>query len=211
MDHQFSGYGISEPRFRALTRKVWRRIALRNLTASDNHRQLNRLYAVPDPWHMESAREQFRFEITNEIVQSKVGRVGTVLELGCGEGHQSRHFAALCDQLYCLDVSPRAVERARKRVPGALIEVGTLPKVPWSPPGGRFNLVAACEVLMYMSDIPSAVRSMSELGDSCLVTFFCPSARIVATHLDELHGVERGWFFYDPYAWLWAFWRPSRG
>ena len=49
MDHQFSGYGISEPRFRALTRKVWRRIALRNLTASDNHRQLNRLYAVPDP------------------------------------------------------------------------------------------------------------------------------------------------------------------
>ncbi len=182
---------------------------MRNLSASDNHRQLDRLYAMADPWQMESAKEQFRFEMTNALVLAKVGRVGTILEIGCGEGHQSQHLATQCDRLYGLDVSPRAVERARKRVPTALFDVGTLPEVPRTPPGGRFDLVVACEVLYYMSDIPGAVNSMTELGDACLVTFFGPSAGLVAKHVDRLPGVERGWFFHDPYAWLWAFWRPG--
>ena len=184
---------------------------MRNLSGSDNHPQLDRLYAMPDPWHMTSAKEQFRFAATNALLSAKVGHVGTILEVGCGEGHQSQHLAGLCDELYGIDVSPRAVERARNRVPGARIDVGTLPLVPCTPPGGRFDVVVACEVLYYMSDIPGAVNAMSELGDACLVTFFGPSARAVAKHVDGLPGVERGWFFHDPYPWLWAFWRPSRG
>ncbi len=192
-------------------RKAWRRIAMRNLSGSDNHTQLDRLYALPDPWQMTSAREQFRFEATNALLAAKAGRVATILEVGCGEGHQSQHLAGLCDQLYGIDVSPRAVERARTRVPGARFDVGTLPLVPHTPPGGRFDIVVACEVLYYMSDVAGAVHAMSELGDACLVTFFGPSARTVAKHVDSLPGVERGWFFHDPYAWLWAYWRPRRG
>ena len=210
MTSQSGDTGIDESRLRVLMRKVWRRIALRNLTGTDNHKQLDRLYAMQDPWQMESLKEQFRFEMTNALVQAKVGRVGTLLELGCGEGHQSQHLATLCDQLYGLDVSPRAVERARKRLPAALFDVGTLPLVPRTPPGGRFDLVVACEVLYYMSDIATAVKAMNELGDACLVTFFGPSAGIVAKHVDGIPGIERGWFFHDPYAWLWVFWRPER-
>lgn len=198
-----------KPRRRDLIRGAWRKIALRNLTASDNHRQLDRLYALPDPWDMRSAREQHRCAMTNAIIESKLGRVETILELGCGEGHQSQHLMLLCDQLYGLDVSPRAVMRARQRVPEARIEIGTLPVVPWTPPGGRFDLVVACEVLYYMSDVPAAISRMSELGRACLVTFFGPSARLVAGHLDNLSGVERGWFYHEPYAWLWALWRPD--
>ena len=81
--------------------------------------------------------------------------------------------------------------------------------MPWRPSGGRFDLVVACEVLSYMSDAVGAVRRMSELGRACLVTFFGPSARFVAPHVDGRHGVERGWFYHDPYPWLWAFWRPG--
>ncbi|HEX8030340.1 MAG TPA: class I SAM-dependent methyltransferase [Vicinamibacterales bacterium] len=188
---------------------MWRKLALRNLTASDNHRQLDRLYALPDPWDMKSAREQHRCEMTNGIIESRMGRVGSILELGCGEGHQSRHLASLCDQLYGLDVSPRAIARAQKHVPEARFEVGTLPTVPWTPAGGRFDLVVACEVLYYVSDVPAVISRMSELGHGCLVTFFSPSAGLVAGHVDGLKGVERGWFHHAPYAWLWAFWRPD--
>jgi 2-polyprenyl-3-methyl-5-hydroxy-6-metoxy-1,4-benzoquinol methylase len=192
-------------------RQVWRKVAMRNLGGSDNHKQLDRLYAVPDPWHMESTGEQFRFEMTNALLRAKLGHVGTILEVGCGEGHQSERLAALCDRLYGIDVSARAVERARQRVPGAVLDVGTLQAVPHTPPGGRFDLVVACEVLYYMSDVAGAVDAMNGLGDACLVTFFGPSARAVARHVDGLPGVERGWFFHDPYPWLWAFWRPDRG
>ena len=171
---------VDEPRLRVLMRKAWRRIAMRNLSGSDNHTQLDRLYAMPDPWQMTSAKEQFRFEATNAILSAKVGHVGTILEVGCGEGHQSQHLAGLCDQLYGIDVSARAVERARNRVPTARIDVGTLPVVPRTPPGGRFDIVVACEVLYHMSDVPGAVNAISELGDACLVTFFGPSARAVA-------------------------------
>jgi 2-polyprenyl-3-methyl-5-hydroxy-6-metoxy-1,4-benzoquinol methylase len=191
-------------------RKVWRRIALRNLSGSDNHKQLDRLYAMADPWQMTSAREQFRFEMTNALLQAKLGRSGTLLEVGCGEGHQSEHLARLCDQLYGIDVSPRAIERARQRLPGARFDVGSLPAVPHAPEGGRFDVVVACEVLYYMGDIGGAVRAMSELGDACLVTFFGPAAARVARHVDGIPNVERGWFFHEPYAWLWAFWRTDR-
>ena len=201
---------VTEPRLQILMRKVWRRIALRNLSGSDNHKQLDRLYAVADPWEMTSAREQFRFAMTNTLLQENLGRSRTLLEVGCGEGHQSEHLARLCDQLYGIDVSPRAIERARPRVPAAQFDVGSLPAVPRTPEGGRFDIVVACEVLYYMSDIGGAVRAMSDLGDACLVTFFGPSAGKVARHVDRIPNVERGWFFHEPYAWLWAFWRTDR-
>jgi len=199
-----------ESRFNILARKVWRRIALRNLTASDNHKQLDRLYAVADPWQMTSAREQFRFEMTNALLAEKLGHVGSLLEIGCGEGHQSEHLAKVADQLYGLDVSARAIDRARTRLPGAHFDVGTLPVIPNAPPGGRFDAVVACEVLYYMSDIEGAVKAMSQAGDACLVTFFGPSAGLVARHVEHLPGVERGWFYHEPVHWLWAFWRPKR-
>lgn len=193
-----------------LARRVWRKIALRNLTAADNHRQLDRLYAIADPWQMTSAREQFRFEMTNAIIAARLGHVGSLLEIGCGEGHQSEHLMSLTSQLYGIDVSARAVERARLRLPRGKFDVGTISDIPSRPPQGRFDLVVACEVLYYMSDVASAVKDMSEAGDACLATFFGPSAGLVAAQFEKLPGAERGWFFHEPFHWLWVYWRPER-
>jgi SAM-dependent methyltransferase len=194
---------------RLLMARAWRRYALRNLSASDNHAGLERLYALPDPWDMRSAREQSRFAQTNALIRGLTGPVGSLLEIGCGEGHQSAHLEALCERLDGIDVSERAVLRAQRRVPRCRFGVGEVSALPWSlPEGERYDLVVACEVLYYMSDIGGALRAMSRQGRACLVTFFAPSARVVAPHLAELPGLRRGWFFHDPYAWLWAFWRP---
>lgn len=194
---------------REILSKVWRRYAMRRIGANDNHAGLDKLYVLPDPWGMATTREQSRFAQTNAIIAAHAGRVGTLLEIGSGEGHQSEHLARLCDQLYGLDVSDRAVERARERLPAARFGVGEITALPWAPPeGGKFDLVVACEVLYYMSDIGKAVEAMSSLGRACLVTFFCPSARRVAEHLQDLPFVRRGWIYHDPYAWLWAYWEP---
>lgn len=195
---------------RRIVSKVWRRYAMRGIGANDNHAGLDKLYALPDPWGMTTEREQSRFAQTNAVIAAHAGRVGTLLEIGSGEGHQSEHLATLCDQLYGLDVSERAVERARERLPAARFGVGEITALPWEPPpGGKYDLVVACEVLYYLSDIGKAVESMSSLGRACLVTFFCPSARRVAEHLQDLPGVRRGWIYHDPYAWLWAYWEPG--
>ena len=195
---------------KALVRKAWRRIALRNLTAADNHRQLDRLYAIADPWQMTSPREQYRFARTNAIIADRIGHVGSLLEIGCGEGHQSEHLMALADKLYGIDVSARAIARARARVPGAHFDVGSVTSIPSMPPTGRFDLVVACEVLYYMGDIEGAVTAMSQAGDRCLATFFGPSAGLVAKHVEHLPAIERGWFFHEPFHWLWVYWRPQR-
>ncbi|HNV58012.1 MAG TPA: class I SAM-dependent methyltransferase [Rhodoferax sp.] len=194
---------------RALLAKLWRRYALRALSASDNHVGLQKLYALPDPWDMRSAREQSRFLQTNALIEGLLGRPGSVLEIGCGEGHQSIHLMSLCDRLDGIDVSERAVERARMRAPLGRFGQGEVSTLPWLQPAGmRYDLVIACEVLYYMSDIDATLHAMSQKGHACLVTFFGPSARLVAPHLVNLPGLQRGWIYHDPYAWLWAFWRP---
>lgn len=197
---------------RQLVSKLWRRYAMRGIGANDNHAGLDKLYALPDPWGMTTEREQSRFAQTNAVIAAHAGHVGTLLEIGSGEGHQSEHLSKMCAQLYGLDVSERAVERARERLPQARFGVGEITALPWEPPpGGKYDLVVACEVLYYLSDIAGAVNAMSRLGNACLVTFFCPSARRVAEHLQDVPGLQRGWIYHDPYAWLWAYWRPENG
>ena len=190
-----------------LARKAWRRLVARKLTASDDYRRLDRFYAMEDPWELGSGREQLRFTQTNAIIEDRLGHVGSVLEVGCGEGHQSLHLAKVCDRVTGIDVSERAVARARARMPGAEFLVGDVASLSATP--RRFELVVACEVLYYVKDIPATLARMSELGEACLVTFFCPSARIVAPHLAWVPPADRGWIYGDAVAWMSAFWRPG--
>jgi SAM-dependent methyltransferase len=195
---------------RRLLARLWRAYAMRGLRpGGDNHLALDRFYALPDPWDMASDREQARFRHTNALIQALAAPVGTLLEIGCGEAHQSAHLAQVCQQLDGVDVSARAVDRARARLPAARFGVGALDALPWpAPTGGRYDLVVACEVLYYMDDIGHAVQQMSTLGRACLVSFFGPASRRVAVHLEGIEGLQRGWFQHAGQTWLWAYWRP---
>ena len=78
---------------RMLMARLWRRYALRELSASDNHAGLQRLYALPDPWDMRSEREQSRFMQTNALIEELTGPVGSILEIGCIRVPTSDRFA----------------------------------------------------------------------------------------------------------------------
>ncbi len=195
---------------RAWVARLWRAYLTRRLRPGNNQAELDRFYALPDPWDMASVREQARFVQTNSLIQALRPSLGTLLEIGCGEGHQSVHLAQLCQRLDGVDVSPRAVDRARIRLPQARFGVGELGALPWAvPAAGRYDLVVACEVLYYMDDIGRAVQSLSTLGRACLITFFGPAARRVAMHLEGIPGIQRGWFQHAGQAWLWAYWCPQ--
>ena len=195
---------------RKVVRRAWMKRALQGTSASDNFSQLDRAYRLADPWNMESALEQARFQATAALLERNFGRVPRLLEIGCGEGHQSRALAPWCEQLYGIDVSPIAIARAKQRMPQGQFAACDLFTRPWGDDHEPYDLVTACEVLYYMRDIPRVLHEMSRISRACLVTFFAPAARRVAPHLTEIVGLQQGWFYHGSTVWLACWWSNRR-
>lgn len=192
---------------RKAARRTWMKYAMRGVGAADNHGRMDLAYSMPDPWDMDSNMERARFAATDALITRTFGRVGSILELGCGEGHQTRHFAALADTVYGIDVSAKAVERARVAVPDAHFAATDIFAQPWGEERGRFDLVTACEVMYYMKDVDATIARMSQLGRNCLVTFFSPALRRLSPHLDRIPNLQKDWMFYGGTVWLACWWR----
>jgi SAM-dependent methyltransferase len=164
-------------------KKLWMRFALRRARYSNgyNYSKLNTYYLVIDPWGMTSPAEQYRFSETNRLILENFEGVKSLLEIGCGEGHQSLYIQQVCKHLIGLDVSIRAVSRAQKRCPTSKFLVGDIfcQEVEDLAP---FDLVVACEVLYYMSDIHSALKRICGLSKNRFVTYYSGAMQ----HLDPL-------------------------
>jgi 2-polyprenyl-3-methyl-5-hydroxy-6-metoxy-1,4-benzoquinol methylase len=190
-----------------LARRVWMKLALRGTRFSDNHARIDAAYRVEDPWVMSSPKEQYRFERTNQIIESHLGRPESILEIGCGEGHQTEHLARLCEHMYGLDVSKTAIERARRRCPDAELAPCDLASQPFKGPGERFDVVAACEVLYYMEDVEEALRTMERLGKKCLVTYYRGAGTEPLTPLlDARPGAQSESFSFENVTWRAVWW-----
>jgi len=192
-------------------RKAWMKLTLRDVSGCDNHPQLDRIYALQDPWGMETERERARFSATNAIIESAFGPVDSLLEIGCGEGHQTEFLAQVSAQQFGLDVSARAISLACERMPRAQFHVGDLFDQPWGDQQHRFDLITACDVLYYMSDIPAALARMRHLARAGLVTFYAPASARVAPYLGVIEGVRHDWIFHGNTVWLVAWWRDGDG
>ena len=191
-------------------RRTWMKYALRGVRQNDAHGRLDLAYKVSDPWHMDSEQERHRFLETNRIISDKIGpRVGSLLEIGCGEGHQSEVLLRLCDQLTGIDVSPTAIERARRRLPRATFAAGDLFAQPWAQERDRFDLVTACEVIYYMSDRPKFLRAIDALGKTCLVTYFSPAAKKVEAEVMAMPGAQKTGFRFADTEWTAVWWKGS--
>lgn len=190
-------------------RRLWMKYAMRGVSAADAHGRLDLAYAVDDPWNMQSERERARFEATNRIALEAFGPVHSLLEIGCGEGHQTEYLQRIARDVFALDVSTRAIERARQRVAGAQFHVGDVFDQPWGARRHRFDLVTACDVLYYMADPRAAIDRMRHLAPRGLVTFYAPTCANVVPHLTHVPGLRRDWISHGSTAWLVAWWRDE--
>lgn len=190
-------------------RRLWMKYALRGVGGSDNHSRLDLAYSLEDPWNMDSTPERTRFEATSQIISRAFGQVGTILELGCGEGHQSLYLAGLCDQLHGIDVSAQAIERAQKRVPAAKFAVADIFSEPWGANQHRFDLITACEVLYYLSDPGATIARMRQLGRNGLVTFFAPASGRIGPPLEQVPGLHKDWIHAGATSWLVGWWNDA--
>ena len=190
--------------------KLWAR---RRLSETDIQRSLETAYAAGDPWRMTSRREQHRFSETNRILLTQViapaTKVGSILEIGCGEGHQSEHLRLLCDRLTGIDVVGSAIARARVRVPDAELILGELDAQPWIDERGRFDLVTGFEVIYYFRDVPRVLETMSRLGRACMVTYHGPAVPLLEQPLSRLPLAGTARIRHGDVEWHAAWWRSA--
>jgi SAM-dependent methyltransferase len=70
------------------------------------------LWADRDPWDLDASElDQRRYERQLELLGDR--RYVRALEIGCASGSFTRRLAPFCDALVALDISERAIERAR--------------------------------------------------------------------------------------------------
>ena len=198
-------------RFDTTFRRTWTALVPDEASEAEYRRVLDVQYQVADPFKMASAKEQFRFAETNRLLAAGLiapqSRVGSILEIGCGEGHQSEYFSRLCDRVTGIDTAADAVGRGRGRVPGAELIVGDLRDQSWANDQGRFDIVTACEVIYYFKDIPGILRQMSRLGRACFVTYLRPAAYLVEGPLKAMPRGGRAAFVFEDVEWRAAWWR----
>lgn len=155
-----------------------------------------RLYAQPDPWMLlGSENEAAKYALTLELCGD--GPFEHALEIGCGEGVFTSQLAPLCRSLLAVDISSRALERARHRCgdfPQVLCEARALPA---AYPDGPFDVMVASDVLYYLvpddlSVAASRIESSLRAGGRLVALHYAPPVNAVtngdAVH-DRLHEV----------------------
>jgi 2-polyprenyl-3-methyl-5-hydroxy-6-metoxy-1,4-benzoquinol methylase len=190
-------------------RDYWVRLTLRRVHYTDRAGKLDLLYMVEDPWRLQSAKEQARFAWTNQLVAAQFGRPATILEIGCGEGYQSQHLARACDRLYGIDVSARAVRRARRRCPEARFTAGDPFSFQLADMPPKVDLVVACEVIYYVKDVQRFIDRLSQLGRAALVTYYQGQAAALDPHFAGKPDCQREQFHYDDTEWNAVWWCNS--
>lgn len=190
-------------------RRLWMRALLRGVHFSDRHEQLDQFYRVADPWGMDSDAERFRFDRTNAIIARQFGHPATLLEMGCGEGHQSLALRQVCERLFGVDVSARAVERAKSRCPTEHFQATDIFSATFPAGIVPFDVVTACEVLYYVKDVAATIAAMEKLGKACLATYVDSRKSGVDPFVLARPGVQSERFSHGDITWTAAWWRPQ--
>jgi predicted TPR repeat methyltransferase len=102
-------------------------------------------FGFADRWY-----EQRKYSVTMASLPQR--RYRRAFEPGCSIGVLTEALAARCDRLLASDVSPAAVERARRRLSAYPDVVVEQRQVPDDWPGGRFDLVLLSELVYYFDD-----------------------------------------------------------
>jgi 2-polyprenyl-3-methyl-5-hydroxy-6-metoxy-1,4-benzoquinol methylase len=164
----------------------------------------------PDPWGLSGSRAQFRYRATNALLREQFGTVGSILELGCGEGHQSVHLIHHCRRLHGIDEHGPSIERAKERVPGATFQVANLDDMAFDQLGGPFDLVTGFECIYYCRDIRPILTSMSRVARFCVVSTIHLPGLSLAHEFARLKDVQTVVIRSDDAAWTFAWW-PGQG
>jgi trans-aconitate methyltransferase len=152
-----------------------------------------RYRAEPDPWHFAtSVYERERYEITLQALIRD--GYANAFEPGCSIGELTALLATRCDRLLATDVSPTAVEKARRRCAeydNVRIECGDLRTASLNAP---LDLVVLSEVAYYfpvkqLEAVANRLAAALGVGGTLLAVHWLGESVDHILHGDEAHEV----------------------
>jgi SAM-dependent methyltransferase len=116
----------------------------------------------------------------------------SVLDVGCGQGSPLQEIAIRRPgvELAGIDISPHAVELARKRMPTASFSVLDLTRETLDR---KFDLIICTDVLEHIPEDRAAIRNMREMCNRwCLVSTIQGHMRSYEKHVGHVRNYKRG-------------------
>jgi SAM-dependent methyltransferase len=138
--------------------------------------QWEQWYTHANPWGAEGGDEEL---VREAAIFDRIrhAHFTNLLDLGCGEGRLTSRLATLSERTVGIDISERALERARSRYPhidfqqGDLLEVLVRPEIVGTP----FDFICLIEVLYYFqtdAEREAVLSGLARIGaPSCLYYF----------------------------------------
>lgn len=90
-----------------------------------------------------------------------LGETDRFLDIGCGLGEALEHATLLAAGVAGVDPSPAMVERASRRVPSAIIEVGSAESIPF--PDSEFTAVLVLASLHHWADRSAGITEVGRV------------------------------------------------
>ena len=180
---------------------------LKGVAYGNKFERLDTAYQIANPWRMDSEGEQYRFNEINKIIDQNIGHVEYLLEVGCGEGHQTQYLSKVSNNVCGFDVSSKAIKRAKKICPDAKLFVDELFTFQTGIGQPKFNLVVACEVLYYIKDVSAAISKLNELGEYCLVSYFHGEISTLDKYFESFSNIEKTLIQFNDTQWRILWWK----
>jgi peptidoglycan/xylan/chitin deacetylase (PgdA/CDA1 family)/SAM-dependent methyltransferase len=153
----------------------------------ETHDWWDGFFALPDPWAYDSDYETVKFEQTLALLPE--GRITDALEIACAEGHFTTRLAPRVGHLTAVDISDRALVRARVRCSDHHNIVFQRLDLNADDIPGSFDLIVCSEVLYFVRDLAGVVdRILAQIR---------PGGFLLTAHsrvlIDEPDGVGFAW------------------
>ena len=153
----------------------------------ETHGWWDRFFALPDPWAYDSDYETVKFEQTLALLPQS--RVTDALEIACAEGHFTARLAPRVGHLTAVDISSRALARARVRCSDHHNIVFQRLDLNADDMPGSFDLIVCSEVLYFVRDLASVVGR--------ILAHIRPGGFLLTAHsrvlIDEPDGIGFAW------------------
>jgi len=151
-------------------------------------RQLSRFYATSVPYRdMLAGRDPAEFDRYVRLVRDAAPPGARMLEIGSGTGQAARALAAAGFEVTASDLSPLFLAEGRG-LSRLAADVRALPF-----PNGAFDVVAGCEVLEHLPDVPRALAELVRvLAPAGLVVLRSPQLSSPIWPILDLPALARG-------------------
>jgi len=130
------------------------------------------LYWVPDPFRMK--KNVAYWQSMAQYFKQKKRFLGTVLDVGCGEGLFYPYIEDYCQSIEGVDVSYFAIRRARIHYPKGQFKVADLMQLSLPEKNKKYDTVLLMNVIYYLDSkkFDSVIDQLNRLGNYVYVVYY---------------------------------------